>query len=324
MQVSPEKPAANAFVARARKVYNFIGFTKGYNFVLFFIFGGALLGFSLARLSYLDYFGNFCNPDRSKESGALPGECFYFLQPFYSASMILHLACILPAAILALVQFVPAVRHKAIIFHKVNGYLVLLLSLAGAVGGLMVARRAAGGGIDTQITAGVVSIAFVGALISAYTSIKRTRIDLHRAWMIRAWVWAGAILTTRLILTIGAMVLSQTGTYYYTQPCAKVAWMLDDDALTRATYPQCGGFFDGSAPDQHVSVRATFSGPQNIAEVAAVLNMTFGSAFFLAFILHVFGAELYLALTCDEATRLRKISLERREKQLNRTVSPDA
>lgn len=47
------RPPANAFVARARKVYNPIGFSKGYNFILWFIFVGALFGFALARRMFL-------------------------------------------------------------------------------------------------------------------------------------------------------------------------------------------------------------------------------------------------------------------------------
>ena len=42
-----------AFVRSMPKLYNPIGFQKGYNCSLWFIFGGALLGFTLAQLQYL-------------------------------------------------------------------------------------------------------------------------------------------------------------------------------------------------------------------------------------------------------------------------------
>lgn len=44
----------------ARKIYNPLGFKKFYNFVLFFIFGGALLGFTLARFQYLSFDHGLC------------------------------------------------------------------------------------------------------------------------------------------------------------------------------------------------------------------------------------------------------------------------
>lgn len=43
----------------ARKLYGWSGFDKGYNFVLFFILAGALMGFALARFQYLDIGGIF-------------------------------------------------------------------------------------------------------------------------------------------------------------------------------------------------------------------------------------------------------------------------
>ena len=51
----------NAFVRYARKLYNPLGFKKGYNFTLFFIFGGALLGFVLARFQFMNVDGTMCS-----------------------------------------------------------------------------------------------------------------------------------------------------------------------------------------------------------------------------------------------------------------------
>jgi len=53
-----------------KKTHDFLGFKKGYNFILWFVFAGALFGFSLARLQYLDLDGSF-----SKK--AAPGEWFW-------------------------------------------------------------------------------------------------------------------------------------------------------------------------------------------------------------------------------------------------------
>lgn len=61
--VTADRPPRNGFVAAMRKVYNPIGFSKGYNAVLWFIFDGALLGFILARMMYFNYWGTFCNPN---------------------------------------------------------------------------------------------------------------------------------------------------------------------------------------------------------------------------------------------------------------------
>jgi hypothetical protein len=178
------RPPANRFVAVARKIYNPIGFSKGYNFVLFFIFGGALVGFSLARLQYLAL-------DRSCSSGdTRPLDCYYYTEGSVDrVGILMHLAGILPAALLACLQFVPVIRRTFVLFHRINGYLIITLSLVATAGALMLGRHSAGGGLDTQTVVGAVSLAFVVSLALAIYNVKRLQIEQHRAWMLRAWFY---------------------------------------------------------------------------------------------------------------------------------------
>ena len=56
------------------------------------IFGGAFLGFTLARLQYLNFYGIFCNG----QAGAAPGECYWYTSFLvYKVGIILHLSAIL-------------------------------------------------------------------------------------------------------------------------------------------------------------------------------------------------------------------------------------
>jgi hypothetical protein len=186
-----QRPPANGFVAVARKLYNPLGFSKGYNFVLFFIFVGALMGFSLARMQYLSIWGRFCGQQSGASSGAAPGECYFYQQGHERIGIILHLVTILPAAFLVCFQFVPVIRHKAIIVHRINGYVILLLALVGTIGAFMVLRHSFGGGLDTQTGLGSAGLMFLVSLALAYYNIKRLQIEQHRAWMIRAWFYVG-------------------------------------------------------------------------------------------------------------------------------------
>ena len=181
-------PPKNSFVTFVRKIYNPIGFAKGYNFVLWFILVGALLGFTLARFQYVDFYGRFCTP--GGDGGAAPGECFDFLRiRRYTIGMILHLVTILPGSLLACLQFVPVIRHKAVMFHRINGYAVLLLSLVSMAGVYMVLPASFGGSIETRAVGGALGISFIVSLVLAYINIKRMQIEQHRAWMLRAWVY---------------------------------------------------------------------------------------------------------------------------------------
>lgn len=186
--VKPDRPPINNLNRLAQKVYNPIGFNRFYKFVLWFIFSGALFGFALARSAYTNYNGVYCGGDIAV--GAAPGECFaYSTEEKYKVGIILHLVTIIPASFLVLVQFIPAVRHRAIIVHRINGYIVIVLTLATLAGALMIARISFGGGLDTQSWVGFVAIVVVVSYAIAYYNIKRLQIDQHRKWMLRAWFY---------------------------------------------------------------------------------------------------------------------------------------
>ncbi|KAK4107926.1 hypothetical protein N656DRAFT_784686 [Canariomyces notabilis] len=299
--VKPTRPPANAFVAAARKVYNPIGFSKGYNFVLFFIFAGALMGFTLARLQYLDYYGIFCG-----DPGV--GECYFYTRGIAEIGLLMHLATILPAGFLVVFQFVPAIRHKFILIHRLNGYVILALSLVGTVGAFMSMRNAFGGGLDTQLGLGLMGIMFVVSLALGYINIKRLQLEQHRAWMLRGWFYASSIITLRIIMIIMATIISETGGYWAVRQCAQVNYTLGE-ASTRELYPDCEAFYSGEDPYKPTLIKATMNSSAMTA--GATLGLSFGPATWLALFLHAVGVEVYLRLTPFEHDRLRNVSYQR-------------
>ncbi|TGJ86707.1 hypothetical protein E0Z10_g2041 [Xylaria hypoxylon] len=253
---------------------------------------------------YLDFYGVFCSEvPKSKITHAAPGECFYFLQQPYKMGIILHLASILPASILVCIQFVPIVRRKAIILHRLNGYIVIILSVVSIGGVFVILPRSFGGGFAVQATGGVLAASFLWALLMAYTKIKRLRIDEHRAWMLRAWFWGGSVITQRIIQIV-SLKIPNPNPPYYTMPCDKIDSMLG--GRTPSLYPECLSFYSGENPQQTVAVRADLNHPTSVVEAAAALDSAFAISTFLAFALHVLGVEIY-----DETERLRRISHKR-------------
>ncbi|KAK0387546.1 hypothetical protein NLU13_3792 [Sarocladium strictum] len=279
--------------AAARKVRHASGFGKTYNLCLFILTAGALFGFVLARLQYLNIDGVYCKPG---DSGALPGECLLYSKPSLErVGIILHLGGILPAGFLVCFQFVPKIRQKIILVHRINGYAVLLLSIVGTVGALMIARKAVGGSIPSQTIIGVYSIYFLGCLTMGYISVKKRKIAHHRAWMLRAWVSAGAIITTRPIMIIVAVIISPNS-YWVVRSCEAIAYMVDDPSILADSYPYCAAYVDGQNRDQVSPVRARLAGASNPAEVAAALEIGFVTGLWLAFLIHVALLELYFHL----------------------------
>ncbi|KJZ72500.1 hypothetical protein HIM_08169 [Hirsutella minnesotensis 3608] len=304
-----DRPPANAFVAYARRIYNPVGFSKGYNFILWFIFGGALTGFVLARFMFLNVDGILCGPN---PGGALPGECYYYKQGIARIGIILHLAGILPAGLLAVFQFVPVIRHKVLIIHRISGYIIILLSIVGVVGIFLVARHGLGGGLDMQSAIGFGAIVFVVCKAIAFYNIKVLQIEQHRAWMLRAWVIASFIITMRIMGSIMANIVGRGGSEYYSvTPCYVVDNMFrGNQSAVEGYYPDCRAYYSGANPNVHVTVHAdiTTSRPD---ETATAFNKSWGPSAFLAILIHTLAVELYLRLTPAEAERLRRVSYQR-------------
>lgn len=300
-----DRPPANAFVAAVRKVYNPIGFSKGYNFVLFFVFAGALMGFTLARFQYLNYYGNFCG-----RPGI--GECYFYTKGLEEIGLLMHLATILPTAFLVCFQFVPVIRHKAILVHRLNGYVILLLSLVSTVGALMTARHAFGGGLDVQLGVGFLGVLFIGCMVLGYINIKRLQLEQHRAWMLRGWFYASSIITLRLIMFIMASIIGSSNEYNSSRLCAQIDYTLGENR-TRADYPDCDVFYSGEIPDKQVLVRANMGATGDAMTTGSALGLSFGPGLWLALAIHAIGIEIYLGLTPFEHERLRNISYQRQK-----------
>lgn len=115
------------------------------------VLAGAMLGFSLARLEYLDIEGRF------RRSSA-PGEWYWYRGGLGRIGITMHLAGVLPAGILMVWQFIPAIRRRFILFHRINGYLVIMLLLLGNAGAFMITRHAFGGDLSTQAASGCLGL----------------------------------------------------------------------------------------------------------------------------------------------------------------------
>jgi uncharacterized membrane protein len=176
-----------------------LGFTNTTSFSLFCLFGGLLFLFSTLHLPYVNIDGVFCakgNP------WSVPGECFVFQKPgLMRSGMLLHLVTFLPAGALVCFQFIPALRRpKYIKFHRVNGYVVLVLSAVGTVAALIIESEAMGGIFSNRIGTWTLSTLVTTAMVKGYISIKNREIEKHRAWMLRAWFWVSTPLTKDIML----------------------------------------------------------------------------------------------------------------------------
>ncbi|CEL58372.1 hypothetical protein RSOLAG1IB_03118 [Rhizoctonia solani AG-1 IB] len=301
-QESPDKVDSNALSRGFQRIFQSLGFKKGYNFVLWFIFGGAMLGFVLARFMYLHV--------PTMLEGIAPGEAYWFRRGIYKAGMLIHLGSILPAGFLAVFQFVPIIRYKAILVHRISGYISIFLLFIGMASAFVITRRSFGGEMASQTWTMTIGALVLVMATLGWANIKRLQIDQHRKWMLRTWFYASAIITSRIIMVISAKVISAIGQYYAVWSCDEILYTIDNNSTRLIEmFPACS---TGPLELVHVAVSAVWSKPENIG---STLRLTFGPSLWIASLVHAIGVEIYIHLTPGETARLRKVSYQ---KQLER------
>lgn len=193
--------------------------------------------------------------------------------------MILHLAGCLPAGLAMVLQFVPAVRHKFIFFHRVNGYFVLVLLLASNAGASIVLRHNdSGTRVPTQAAEALLVILTTLGMAMAYWNIKRLQIDQHRAWMIRTMFLFGTIITSRVIDNLASLIIARIGDYYEVWSCAQIDFTYKQfgvSGILAAKYPQC--LIPNGTLDGRVVVKAVYelTAPEGLGTAGAI---PFGAA----------------------------------------------
>lgn len=255
-----------------------------------------MLGFSLAKLPAFNF--------TYYQTQAAPGEMYWNTRGHYEIGLRTHIISAALCGLLMIWQFIPTIRQRAILFHRINGYLVILLVFILNITALMIARRAFGGTMATQSAVGVLAIITTIGICLAYYNIKKLQIEQHRAWMLRTMYYLGTIITTRLIMIIAAQVVTMVGSYWMTMSCGEVLFVNGDVAGSI-----CEGVSGSDLDKTFMSVKADFGTSE--AGVAASFRLTFGMALWMAIFLHVVGVEIYLALTPREAQRLRMVSYEK-------------
>ena len=104
--------------------------------------------------------------------------------------------------ILALLQFVPAIRAKHLAFHRWAGRFLVVTGVVIGVSALVMSYTTAIGGANETAATTLFAILFLLCLINSYRHIRRKEVAQHREWMIRAFGIALGVSTTRPIVGI--------------------------------------------------------------------------------------------------------------------------
>ncbi|KAG8744039.1 hypothetical protein FRC10_010928 [Ceratobasidium sp. 414] len=160
----------------------------------------------IARVSYI-FPGGF-------EANLTRGENYYFQIPLKKALLWTHIASLLPAGLLAVTQFIPRIRARAINFHRTAGKIVIILTIISIITAWAVVPVSFGGDLAVQSGMYTLGTMILWSTMKAWAAIQRLQIDEHRAWVIRAWSYYMSVVTLRFTMIVAMVVISLTGGFY--------------------------------------------------------------------------------------------------------------
>ncbi|CAE7180367.1 unnamed protein product, partial [Rhizoctonia solani] len=106
------------------------------------------------------------------------------------------------------------------------------------VGGAIVGRRAQGGDLGVQLGYYMLSSGAAASVIVGCVEGWRGAFDAHREWMLRAWVYNGAIITMHASAIVTAKIITLIGGYYSFMRCSEIDYLIQSDAIAQQ-FPQC-------------------------------------------------------------------------------------
>ncbi|KAI1349183.1 hypothetical protein F5Y01DRAFT_306272 [Xylaria sp. FL0043] len=180
--------------------------------------------------------------------------CYYFMRlRLLRTGITLHVRCTIPAWALAGLQFIPAIRRYTPAAHRINGYITMC---------------------------------------KAYRCVRRRQIEFHRAWMLRSWSYASAVITQCVIMPLSATLVTLIGGYSLAQPCDKIDSVLKDYDNMVALYPACSASDWGRTTGQGAIVVANINS-DDIMQLVTAFSLSYGTSSWMALTIHAICAELY-------------------------------
>ncbi|KAF9076887.1 hypothetical protein BDP27DRAFT_705667 [Rhodocollybia butyracea] len=278
-----------------------LGFKEKLSLLLYFVCGGAVLGFSLARA--------FMMNGKTMHEQTTAGEFRWFSLTMYRVSYIIHIYLSIVTGFIVGLQFIPAIRRKYVFLHRLNGYVCLTLLIVGNACGGIISRRAFGGEINAQSGYYILAIMTIFSAFMGYWYVKRNT-RAHRKWMLRSVTYFAAIITARVIMITARTIITEVGSYYSLWRCDEAFFVLKDENLLIQMFPQCSSS-DPTDNGLYIPVHASIH--EGKLGTASAVRVVQGMSLWVATLLHMALVETYIRSTESSNYHRHGFVLEPRE-----------
>jgi len=222
----------------------------------------------------------------------IAGEAFWATREPWKGLLAAHIILCFCGGFLVIWQFVPAIRRRYILFHRINGYLSLLITLPALLFGMIVARKAFGGDMSDQ--AGFYCLGILQSFygVQGILNVRDTR--RHRRWMLRFVGLLGVAITMRFIILSANEIVTDIGSYYALWRCDELLFVSSGNLTA---YPSCLAAQKAGESLAHVQVAIHASIREGRINKASMRRLISGMVIWVAFLIHIVGTEVYIRAT---------------------------
>jgi hypothetical protein len=134
--------------------------------------------------------------------------------PAGNAALVAHIVCAVLLIISGTIQFVPAVRRRAPVFHRWNGRIYIFSATCVALAGMyLLVMRGTGLGLTQEIGTFVLAVLMLLCAAMALRTAMRRDFATHRRWAWRLYLLVASSLFIRSSLSLSAMIVAGTGVF---------------------------------------------------------------------------------------------------------------
>ncbi len=133
----------------------------------------------------------------------------------YPIARMFHMLPGLTYMLLAPVQFIPSIRSRYPKFHRINGRMVLILTIVLLPSGMIFAFSHPYVGFREQVPTVFYTFIYLGCVAMGLRSIYRRRFAEHREWMIRVYAFGLGIYSIRVWYSLFLHLSRQPSTEFF-------------------------------------------------------------------------------------------------------------
>jgi uncharacterized membrane protein len=134
--------------------------------------------------------------------------------PIGNAALIAHIVSAVFLIVSGTIQFVPAIRRRAPVFHRWNGRIYIFTALSIAIAGLyLLIARGTGIGLLQEFGAGILGVLVLLCASMALRYALKRDFATHRRWAWRLYLLVASGLFIRSGVSLAAMIAAGTGAF---------------------------------------------------------------------------------------------------------------